>query len=416
MSKQRVRRGELHSLKYGHFLVLNLLTGPLTRDEILERFVRIGAHFGIRLPKEGTPMHSAFLQAVDYDLKRLSELGLVAVDEHGAYHLTERGIEEASRTNQGIEKIASKVRTLISSAETASKISVVVNVLLSALKLGVGLMFNSVALLADGFDNLIDVVSAIAVFLGIKYKRDLYSTAFIIVMMFGTAAWIGYESITRIIRPEVVDTGALIMAAAIFSGVVCYLMSVYQHMLGKRTGSLSLISQSIDSRNHVIYAVAVLVGIIFARFGIFIVDSLVGLAVALVILKSAYDLTTEVFKMAKGEELDFSAFGREYEKAFNRRRKSYFRAWTLFSLREVYSKEEIVSRFNSSFATEDLPVVSHFGFSLWQGFDLENQLDTLLEELSDEDLMTVEDGAYRLTAKGRRALNKKLWYRRFVEP
>lgn len=105
------------------------------------------------MPKEGTPTHSAFLQEVDYDLNRLSELGLVAVDEQGAYHLTERGIEETSRTNQGIEKIASKVRTLISSAETASKISVVVNVLLSALKLGVGLLFNSVALIADGFDN-----------------------------------------------------------------------------------------------------------------------------------------------------------------------------------------------------------------------------------------------------------------------
>ena len=416
MSRQRVRRGELHRLEYGSFIVLNLLKSPLTKDQVLERFFRIGAHFGIRLPKEGTPMHSTFLQAVDYDLNRLSELGLVAVDEQGAYHLTERGIEEASRTDQGIEKIASKVRKLISSAETASKISVVVNVLLSALKLGVGLLFNSVALIADGFDNLIDVISAIAVFFGIKYKRDLYSTAFIIVMMFGTAVWIGYESITRIIRPEVVDTGALIMAAAIFSGVVCYLMSVYQHMLGKRTGSLSLVSQSIDSRNHVIYAVAVLIGIIFARFGIFIVDSLVGLAVAIVILKSAYDLTTEVFKMAKGGELNLSAFGREYEKVIDKHRKGYFRSWTLLSLRDVHSKEDIVSRFDSNFATEDLPVVSHFGFSLWEGFDLENQLDSLLEELSGEGLMTVDDGEYRLTAKGRSALNKKLWYQRFVEP
>ena len=85
-------------------------------------------------------------------------------------------------------------------------------------------------------------------------------------------------------------------------------------------------------------------------------------------------------------------------------------------MRDVHTREGIVSRFNSSFATEDLPVVSHFGVSLWQGFDLENQLNSLLEELSDEDLMTVEDGEYRLTAKGRRSLNKKLCYQRFVEP
>jgi hypothetical protein len=413
---ERRGRGDLHSLEYGSFIVLNLLKIPLTKDQILEKLSRVGAHFGIRTPKVGTPAHNKMLKAVDYDLGRLSEMGLVLVDEQGSYHLTERGREEASKTERGLEKFASRIRAFTSSAETTSKVSLVVNVLLAALKLGVGLLFNSVALLADGFDNLIDVLSATAVFFGIKYKRELYSTAFIIVMMLGTAVWIGYESITRIIRPEVVDTGALIIAAAVFSGALCYLMSVYQHLVGKRAGSLSLVSQSIDSRNHVIYAVAVLVGIIFARFGIFIVDSLVGLAVAIVILKSAYDLTTEVFKMAKGGELNLSSFGREYEKVIDKHRKGYFRSWTLLSLRDVHSKEDIVSRFNSSFATEDLPVVSHFGFSLWQGFDLENQLDSLLEELSDEGLMTVADGEYRLTAKGRSALNKKLWYQRFVEP
>lgn len=412
----RRRRNELHRLEYGSFIVLNLLKSPLTRDQILERFSRIGGHFGIRMPKLGTPAHSGLLQGVDFDLRRLSELGLIEADEQGVHHLTERGIEEASKTDAGIERAASRIRALASSAETASKVSVVVNLLLSALKLSVGLLFNSVALIADGFDNLIDVLSATAVFFGIKYKRELYSTAFIVVMMLGTAVWIGYESITRIVRPEVVDAGALIITAAVFSGALCYMMSVYQHLVGKRSGSLSLVSQSVDSRNHVVYAAAVLVGIIFARFGIFIVDSLVGLAVAIVILKSAYDLSTEVFKMARGGELDLSSFGREYEKVLSKHRKGYFRAWTLLSLRDVHTREGIVSRFNSSFATEDLPVVSHFGLSLWQGFDLENQLDSLLEELSDEGLTTVEDGEYRLTAKGRRALNKRLWYQRFVQP
>lgn len=415
-SMARIRKSELHRLEYGSFIVLNLLKNPLTRDQILERFSRIGAHFGIRTPKVGTPAHRGLLQGVDFDLRRLSELGLIVADEQGTYRLTEQGIEEASMTDRSMEKAASRVRSLVSSAETASKVSVVVNLLLSALKLSVGLLFNSVALIADGFDNLIDVLSATAAFLGIRYRRELYSTAFIVVMMLGTAVWIGYESISRIVRPEVVDTGALIIAAAVFSGALCYMMSVYQHLVGKRSGSLSLVSQSVDSRNHVIYAAAVLVGIIFARFGIFIVDSLVGLAVAIVILKSAYDLSTEVLKMARGGELDLSSFGREYEKVLGRHRQGYFRAWTLLSLRDVHTREGILSRFDSSFATEDLPVVSHFGLSLWQGFDVENRLDSLLNELSDEGLMTVEDGEYRLTAKGRRALNKRLWYQRFVEP
>jgi len=229
------RRGKEspHRLEYGSFIVLNLLKNPLTKDQVLEKLSRIGAHFGIRTPKVGTPAHNKMLKAVNYDLDRLSEMGLILADEQGAYHLTERGREEASKTERGLEKFASRIRAFTSSAETTSKVSVAVNVLLAALKLGVGLLFNSVALLADGFDNLIDVLSATAVFFGIKYKRELYSTAFIILMMLGTAVWIGYESITRIIRPEVVDTGALIIAAAVFSGALCYLMSVYQHFGGQ---------------------------------------------------------------------------------------------------------------------------------------------------------------------------------------
>jgi len=408
------RRDELHGMEYGHFLVLNLLTGPLTRDEILDRFVLIGAHLGVSLPIRSTERRREMERGVDRDLGQLSEMGLLMLDEQGAYHLTERGREEAVKTEQGLEKVASRVRAFTSSAETASKVSIAVNVLLTALKLSVGLLVNSVALLADGIDNLMDIVSAVAVFLGIRFNRELYSTAFIVVVMFGTALWIVYESVSRLIHPEPIGAGTLMIAAAVLSGVVCYAMSVYQHMVGKRPGSLSLISQSVDSRNHVFYAVAVLVGIVFARFGIFIVDSVVGLGVALVILKSGYDLAVETLKMARGKEVDFSAFGREYEKPLVKRRHNYFRSWTLVTLRDVHTREEIVTRFTSTFATDDLPIVSHFGLSLWRGFDVEGRLDSLLEELVQGGVVAVRDGEYHLTTRGRWELSRKLWYERYM--
>lgn len=317
-------------------------------------------------------------------------------------------------TSRHLERVGSRIRSMMSDATLVSKISVAVNILLTILKLSVGILFNSVALLADGFDNLIDVVSAIAVFLGIKHRRELYSTGFIIAVMFGTSLWIVYESISRIVRPEVVDTGWLIVVAAVCSGIVCYVMSVYQHVVGRRTGSLSLISQSIDSRNHVVYAGAVLVGIIFAGFGIFIVDSLVALAVAALILKSAYDLTLETVRVARGQEMDSSAFGREYEKVIDARRRSYLRSWLLFTLKEARSRAEILSSFNESFAADGLPVVTHFGLSLWKGFDLEERLDPLLKDLTGEGLISERDGGYYLTSKGSRERSKRLWYERFT--
>lgn len=210
-------------------------------------------------------------------------------------------------------KFGLKVKESLSSGETASKFSVLVNLILSALKLGVGLLVNSMGLIADGLDNLTDVFSSIVAFFGIKYKREIYSTAFIILVMFIVGVSIGYQAISRLLHPQPVDAGLWAILAAVVSGIICYLMSMYQHFVGKRSGSLSLLSQSTDSKNHVFVAAAVLIGIIFARFGILIVDSLVGIVVAFLILKSAIELTTETFKVARGAELDFSKFKRGYE-------------------------------------------------------------------------------------------------------
>jgi len=410
MPRKRLR-GESHEGSE-HFLLLTLLNGPLTREEIVGVYHRFGALFGISTPTPGTQKHSRWQREVDAGLGHLSKLGLIVKNKQGAHCLTQQGIEEANELDRGLQKFTRVLKTFLSSGAIAAKTSVIVNLLLSVLKLGVGFMFNSMALIADGFDSLIDVLSAIVVFLGIKHRRELLSTAFIILVMLVTAGWVGYESITRLVHPQAVDAGALTIVAAVVSGSVCYLMSTYQYMVGRRSGSLSLISQSIDSRNHVFVAVAVLIGIIFARFGIVIVDSVVGLGVALVILKSAIELTAETVRIVRGAELDLSRFARAEEKAFEKYRRNYFKWWMLLSLRDINGKAEIVSQCQRSFSTEGLPLLGLVSFV--KPFDFEKHIDSLLQELVDEQLVVNEDSNYYLTRKGQKELRKKLGYQRFM--
>jgi cation diffusion facilitator family transporter len=394
------------------FFLMALRNGPLTREEINNIYSRFGGLFGISSPVPGTRKYQKWQREIDRSLDHLLELGLIVKNEGEVYRLTEQGIEEADILDRGLEKFTGRLRGLLSSEKTTARVSIIVNALLSALKLGVGLLFNSMALVADGFDNAVDVVSAIVVFLGIKYRRELVSTLFIVVVMFATGAWVGYESIARLIHPQTVETGVLAIAAAVISGLVCYLMSLYQYTVGKNRGSLSLISQSIDSKNHVFVAGAVLIGIILAKFGVFIVDSIVGLVVAGMILKSATGLAIETSKIAGGQELDLSRFTRAEERAFENRRRDYFKSWLLFSLREVNTREKIVSRYRKNFSTEGLPLIDHFDFI--KGFDFENHVDALLEELVDEGLTTVQDMDYRLTDKGNRLLKRKLASQRYM--
>jgi cation diffusion facilitator family transporter len=379
---------------------------PLTRDEISNLYHRFGGMLGIPTPPQGTSKYEKWQRQIDDGLNYLFKLGLIVQDENEVYRLTEKGMKEADIVDRGLQKFTGPMRSLFSKGETTARVSIFVNILLSALKLGVGFIFNSMALVADGFDNVVDVVSAIVVFLGIRHKKELLSTLFIIVVMFATGIWIGYEAVTRLIQPEQVEAGGFTIAAAVISGVICYLMGLYQYTVGKNTGSLSLISQSIDSRNHVFVAGAALIGIIFAIFGIFIVDSIVGLVVAVLIVKSAIELSIEISKIAGGQELDLSRFARVEEKAFIKHRRDYFKSWMLFTLREVNTRENIVSRYTETFSTEGLPLIEHFSFL--KGFDFEAHVDSFLEEAVNEGLAIVEGTDYRLTEKGHRLLKRKL--------
>jgi hypothetical protein len=71
----------------------------------------------------------------------------------------------------------------------------------------------------------------------------------------------------------------VIASAVILFALVCLLLWVYQRFVGLRSGSLALIAQSVDSRNHVIVAASVTAGLVASllRFGL--LDTFVGLAV-----------------------------------------------------------------------------------------------------------------------------------------
>jgi cation diffusion facilitator family transporter len=398
------RQGRKTSYGEGHFLLRALLNHPQTREEINQTYRRLGNLLGVGAPAPGTKKHEKWQKRVDTDLARLIQLELVDVDEDKLYRLTEAGIQEATRVGEGIQKFTRSIGTFFAKGENAAKLSVIIDLVLSILKLGVGFLSNSMALIADGFDNMVDVASAVVVFLGIKYKKELISTAFILLVMFITAGWIGYEAVLRLTRPEVVDAGVMIIIAAIVSGLVCYLMSVYQYAVGKKTYSLSLISQSIDSKNHVFTALAVLIGIIFARFNIFIVDSIVALGVAIMILKSAIELAIETLKVAKGVGLDVSRFARIEEKIVENHRKNYLKGWILFSLQETNRREEIAAKCADSFSAEDLPFIDQFGFL--KGYDFVKNLDSLFKELVDKGLVVHKAGGYYLTREGEKALRR----------
>jgi cation diffusion facilitator family transporter len=383
------------------FMLLALLNEALTKDELMQRYDSFLMHYGLRAmrARETTLDPSLFTD----ELQDLSEQRFVE-EVDSLYHLTARGKAEATKAKKRIGKF----HEYLSTGTAASKVSASANLFLSALKLLAGFLSNSMGLISDGFDSSIDVFSSAGVYLGTKYRKELYSNLLILALMFIGGISLGYGGLTRLIRPEFVEAGLLPAFAAIVSAVTYYALSIYQRFVGKRTGNLSLVSQSLESGNHMFIAAAVLVGIVFAAFGLPVVDSLVSVGVAILILKSATEISIETVRIAKGEQMNLSRFKARWETWIDEYRSDHLKFWTLLKLEEPKTVDELTTEFERTFSRKGISYLEDWAPAIVQPFSFKESGRTLLDELVGQGWIAEKDGKYQNTQEGNRKLQERL--------
>jgi cobalt-zinc-cadmium efflux system protein len=171
-----------------------------------------------------------------------------------------------------------------------------------------GFVFNSVALLTDAGHNLSDVaslfISLVAFWIAKKKSNAVYTygykkttvvaalaNAVILLIAIGI---LGYESFTRLFKPQPVPGGVVAWVAAIgivINGVSAYLFFRQRHELNSKAAYLHLLADAMVSFGVVV------AGIIIAYTQLFWIDPVVGLAIMVVILISTWGLLKDSFKM-----------------------------------------------------------------------------------------------------------------------
>jgi len=191
--------------------------------------------------------------------------------------------------------------------ETVSIISTVVNVLLTIFKIIVGLLTNSVALIAEAVHSGLDVFSSLVTFLGIKaakkpvdekhpygFYRAESLAGFIVAIMLGLSAiWIIYEGGSRFLKLEPVIFTFWAIGLMAVSCIVNEGMARLKFHYGKKHESLSLVADAEHSRADVISSFGVLIGLILIKYFIY-ADALIGLLIGLYILKQSFGLGKEI--------------------------------------------------------------------------------------------------------------------------
>ena len=200
----------------------------------------------------------------------------------------------------------------------AGAVGIVCNLLLFLGKVIAGALAGSVAIAADGWNNLSDAAASIVTLLGFRFSRkpadahhpygharaEYLSGLWVAVLILFIGVELGKSSVSKIFDPEPVEFGAVTFWVLLGSIGLKLWMSLFVGKLGRIIGSGALAATSVDSRNDVIATAAVLVSCLVGHFFSIRIDGWAGLCVAAFILWSGYGIARETMSSLLGESAD----------------------------------------------------------------------------------------------------------------
>lgn len=202
------------------------------------------------------------------------------------------------------------------------------NIMLSILKVIIGFVFGSIAVIADGINNITDAGSSIITLIGFKlaglpedkdhpygHARYEYITGMIvsfIIILLGFQLL--KESIMKIINPQPINFSWLTAAVLILAILIkLWQMLFYKH-IGNAISSATILAVAKDSRNDILSTAVVLIGLLIGAITGIQLDGVLGALVAIFILFSGIQLIRETISPLLGEAPD-PELVKEIEKA-----------------------------------------------------------------------------------------------------
>ncbi len=200
----------------------------------------------------------------------------------------------------------------------AGIVGIISNLFLCIVKISVGIFSKSIAIIADGINNLADASSSIITLIGFKlasapededhpygHARIEYLTGlFVSILIIVIGIQLLKSSTLKIIDPEPVMSNAATIIILIIAILIKLWQAGFNVSVGKKINSVALMATAADSRNDVISTSAVLVSVLIGKFTGLQIDGYMGCLVALFIIWSGIQLVRETSSPLLGEAPD----------------------------------------------------------------------------------------------------------------
>lgn len=219
----------------------------------------------------------------------------------------------------------------------AARLSIASNTVLVLLKLCVGFIIGSVSVISEAIHSALDLVAAMIAYFSVKQaskpaddrhpfghgKIENISGLIEALLILVAAVWIIIEAYKKILAGshlEAVGLGIAVMAVASLAN---FFVSRYLFKVASATDSIALKADAMHLSTDVITSVGVMLGLGLLKLtGLQLLDPLFAFAVALFIIKAAYELAVEALlplldvKLPKAEEQAIIEIIRRYDANF----------------------------------------------------------------------------------------------------
>ena len=202
--------------------------------------------------------------------------------------------------------------------KVAGVVGILSNTLLCVMKILVGLLSGSIAIVADAVNNLADASSSLITLIGFKlaampedkehpygHARIEYLAGLLVsLMILLVGLELGKSSIEKILAPTPTEFSLTVVIVLLLAISIKIWQACFNVRAGKKINSMTLIATGADSRNDVIATSAVLLSLLIGHFFDLQIDGYMGVLVALFIVWSGIGLVRETVSPLLGEAPD----------------------------------------------------------------------------------------------------------------
>lgn len=181
--------------------------------------------------------------------------------------------------------------------KSVTNLGIAVNITLFVVKLIVGLLAGSIALIADGVHSLSDLTTDFGVLLGVHFgskqpdeehqyghgRAETFSAAFIAMVLIAVGMAMIYYAAIDIAREHIPELGISVLIVAIISVVAKELLYRITREVAIKFHSPAVYANAWHHRSDALSSVAVVIGFVALQFGFKYGDQIAAIAVGLMI-------------------------------------------------------------------------------------------------------------------------------------